>query len=65
MEEQLDRELTSVFTVTPENRFCLTCPKDDCKGACKEFKANSKRLREEYSKQRKTANKPKKMPWNR
>ena len=53
MRVELEKEVTSVFSVTPENKFCLTCPQMTCKGACEEFKAYMKQKRE-------TANKGKK-----
>lgn len=46
--EELSREVTSVFNVTPENEFCLTCTKKNCNGKCKEYqeftKAERRRL---------------------
>lgn len=35
---EIGREITSVYSVTPENKVCLTCKKKKCKGECKEFK---------------------------
>lgn len=34
----IGREITSVYSVTPENEFCLACKKKKCRGECKEFK---------------------------
>lgn len=44
---EIGREITSVFSVTPENAFCLNCKKKKCNGECQEFKDYIAGLRKE------------------
>ncbi len=55
----IDRAITSVYTVTPENAFCLACKNKKCNGECKELREyltgerknrNVKRLRKSFTK---------------
>lgn len=54
-----------IYTVTPINRFCLTCTKKKCNGDCKEFRENQKQLNEEYKTALKKAKKRKKTACSR
>ena len=33
-----EREVISVYSVTPENKFCFECKKKKCNGECREYK---------------------------
>lgn len=43
--DKISRVITSVYSVTPENEFCLACKKKKCVGECKEFKEHMAGLR--------------------
>lgn len=36
--ERVSREIKSVYSVTPENKFCFECKKKKCTGECREYK---------------------------
>lgn len=42
-----------VYSVTPENRFCVECKKKKCKGECKEFRDFIKAEQKKKKKKRK------------
>lgn len=46
--ERYGGEITSVFSVTPENKFCFECKKKKCNGECKEFKEYMAGLRKDH-----------------
>lgn len=41
------RALTSVWGITPENRICLICKKEDCDGECQEYRKHLAKLKKE------------------
>lgn len=48
MEKQKDEAIIAVgvYSVTPENKFCFKCKKENCKGVCKEYREHIKAERQ-------------------
>ena len=42
-QDGISRSITSVYGVTPENKFCLACKMKECDGECERFKKYTQR----------------------